>query len=57
MFDVYKYDENDEFVDMVPDVKGSFYKAVANQLVSEGYSIKVVDQRDGVIVYTLDAVL
>ena len=56
MFDIYAYDENGNFIEVaVSGCPADQYKAKALQLVCiEGYgSVKVVDQFDGVIVYTL----
>ena len=57
MFDVYVYNELGEFVDTIHDIAKDRYKALAMKLVAEDFSVKVVDQSDGVVVYTLDAVL
>ena len=56
MFDIYAYDENGEFVEIaVRDCPAAEFKMRAMRLVcDEGYgAVKVVEQADGVIVYTI----
>lgn len=55
MFEVYLYDEQGCFLRKIPNVARLHYRARADQLHSEGFNVKVVDQEDGVVVYTLDA--
>lgn len=56
MFDLYIYDSYGDFIEMIPDVTGDRYAKVAMNLSNEGFSVKVVDQADGVVVYTSDYV-
>jgi len=56
LFDIYAYDENGEFVEIaVRDCPAAEFKMRAMRLVcDEGYgAVKVVEQADGVIVYTI----
>ena len=55
MFDIYVYssDSVGGSVRIVPDQ--TEYKARAQLFAHAGFNIKVVDQYDGAVVYTLDA--
>ena len=55
MFDIYLYDQdNGELFAIEHSIEEGEWKSFAHELNGEGYSIKVVDQNDGVVVYTLD---
>lgn len=53
MFDLYIYDSYGDFIEMIPDVSRDRWVKVAMNLSHEGFSVKVIDQADGVVVYTV----
>jgi len=55
MFDIYVYSSNSVggSVRVIPDQ--TEYRARAQLFAQAGFNVKVVDQEDGVVVYTLDA--
>jgi len=54
MFDIYVYDaDNGECIGTDPCYPENKYKAVAMSWHSRGFAVKVVDQFDGCVVYTL----
>ena len=54
MFDIYIYDaDNGELFGIEHSIDESCWKEFANEMHGEGWLIKVVDQADGAVVYTL----
>jgi hypothetical protein len=57
MFDIYVYETNyGDLIGVDPAYDADSYKAAAQRWVSQhdqGYTVKVVDTEDGVVVYTL----
>lgn len=54
MFDIYGYDQdNGELMFIEHSIPQGHFKIFAQELHDEGYDIKVVDQEDGRVVWTL----
>lgn len=56
MFDIYIYDDAGELFAIEHSIEDGYWKDMAEEIADEGKSVKVVDQSDGAVVYTLDAV-
>jgi hypothetical protein len=54
MFDIYIYSPDDgELFGIEHSIEDGFWKSFAEEMHGEGWLIKVVDQADGCVVYTL----
>jgi hypothetical protein len=54
MFDIYLYGLDDgELFAIEHSIEDGYWKSFAQELHQEGWAIKVVDQSDGAVVYTL----
>lgn len=54
MFDIYVYETTyGDLIGVDPAYDADSYKAAAQRWADPGYTVKVVDTHDGVIVYTL----